>query len=203
MPPLNLVFHMLKKPSDKTENKNELSYPFKHQLLAKLRQIQEGQEDYSKQQPLSPSDMLIPTVCPSQLSFLQKPASLMPFLSTLERVSLLQAHRTLLIKWNILLREGNGTVEFRKLLKFSKDLCLEKCKNKTLVERLFAKKFLRLKKDVFGLKGRCLENPKHNQNSPVLFLSQIKRLSQKTAGIQRREWGSNEKGPVHHRGKIN
>lgn len=95
------------KPSDKTENKNERRYPLKHQLLAKLRKTKEIWEDCLKKQPLGPPDMLIPTVSPGQLSFLQilHPQMKEQFQWILERVCLLQAHKTLLIKLNVLLRE--------------------------------------------------------------------------------------------------
>ena len=56
--------------------------------------------------------------------------------------------------------------------------------------------------DVLGLLSRCSKNPTQNQNCPILLLHQIKRLSQQEAGIQRREWGNNEKGPFTEK-KIN
>lgn len=70
------------------------------------------------------------------VSFLHKPASSHEGTVSL-KVSFLNAHKTLLIKLNILRREGNENKEFTKLLKFSKeanmDLSLEKGKNKELV----------------------------------------------------------------------
>lgn len=77
--------------------------------------------------------MLVPIVSPGQLSFLHKPAFSHEGTVSL-KVSFLKAHKTLLIKLNVLLREGNENKEFAKLLKFSKeanmDLSLEKVKIK-------------------------------------------------------------------------